>query len=37
MVALTMACTNNDEQENVPNNYPTDNIIRVTAGVSNPK
>ena len=36
MVALTMACTNNDEQENVPNNYPTDNIIRVTAGVSNP-
>lgn len=36
MVALTMACTNNDEQENVPNNYPTDNIIRVTAGVNNP-
>lgn len=36
MVALTMACANNDEQENVPNNYPTDNIIRVTAGVSNP-
>lgn len=36
MVALTMACTNNDEQENVPNNYPTDNIIRVTADVSNP-
>lgn len=36
MVALTMACANNDEQENVPNNYPTDNIIRVTAGVNNP-
>lgn len=36
MVALTMACANNDEQENVSNNYPTDNIIRVTAGVSNP-
>lgn len=35
MVALTMACTNNDEQQNVPNNYPEDNIIRVTAGVNN--
>ena len=36
MVALTMACTNNDEQQNMPSNYPDDNIIRVTAGVNNP-
>ena len=36
MVALTMACTNNDELQNVSSNYPDDNIIRVTAGVNNP-
>lgn len=36
MVALTMACTNNDELQNVSSNYPADNIIRVTAGVNNP-
>ena len=36
MVALIMGCTNNDELQNVPSNYPADNIIRVTAGVNNP-
>lgn len=36
MVALIMSCTNNDELQNVTNNYPADNIIRVTAGVNNP-
>ena len=35
MVALIMGCTNNDELQNVPSNYPDDNIIRVTAGVNN--
>ena len=34
MVALIMACTN-DEQQNVSSNYPDDNIIRVTVGVNN--
>lgn len=33
LVALTAACTNDDSQ-NIPNNYPEDNIIRVSAGVS---
>lgn len=33
LVALTAACTNDDSQ-NIPSNYPEDNVIRVTAGVS---